>query len=78
VASPQLAQQITMFVSDYDRLTDERDNAAYRAVGAITAAIRFCRDEQTKDALAVLTAALDRFEMADSNLQKIKSLTRRN
>ena len=67
------AQQLTMFVNDYDRLCDARDMAAYRALGAITAAICFCREKRSDDALAVLTQALQQYEKADQQLQNLKS-----
>jgi hypothetical protein len=68
----QSPQQLTLFISDYQRLSDARDVAAYRALGAITAAICFCREKRTDDALAVLTSALERYERADQNLQRLK------
>jgi len=61
-----------MFVTDFDRLSDQRDMAAYRALGAISAAICFCKQNRAKDALAVLTSALERYEQADQELQSFK------
>jgi Tfp pilus assembly protein PilF len=61
-----------MFVTDYERRSDERDIAAYRALGAMTAAICFCRQGKSEEALAVLTRALHNYERADSNLQQLK------
>ncbi len=66
------SQQLTMFVTDYEKRSDERDIAAYRALGAMTAAICFCRQGKTEDALAILTRALENYERADSNLQQLK------
>lgn len=67
-----MSTQLTMFVSDYEQLSDARDNAAYRAVGAISAAICFCRQQKSEDALAVLTRALENYERADHRLQTLK------
>lgn len=53
------SQQLTMFVTDYEKLAEQRDFAAYRAVGAMTAAIVFCREQRTHDALAVLSRFSD-------------------
>jgi hypothetical protein len=61
-----------MFVTDFDRLSDARDMAAYRALGAISAAICFCKQERPKDALAVLVSAMERYEAADQELQSFK------
>jgi hypothetical protein len=66
------SQQLTMFVSDYEQGCDLRDRAAYRALGAITAAICFCREGKTKDALHILTTAIERYEQANRELQRIK------
>ena len=68
----QPPRQLTLFVSDYERLSEARDMAAYRALGALTAAICFCRQGKSKDALAVMTAALERYERADEKLQQLK------
>ena len=68
----QPSQQLTLFVSDYERLSDARDVAAYRALGAMTAAVCFCRQGKTEDALTVMTAALERYERADEKLQQLK------
>jgi hypothetical protein len=64
-----------MFVSDYEKLSDQRDVAAYRALGAMTAAICFCREGKADDALAVMTRALENYERADQNLQGLKTRT---
>jgi hypothetical protein len=66
------SRQLALFTDEYDRLLDARDNEAYRALGAITAAICFCRQERSKDALAVLTRAIERYEEADTLLQQFK------
>lgn len=66
------SQQLTMFVSDYEQRSDARDMAAYRALGALSAAICFCRENDTKRALHVLTEALERYELADQKLQQVK------
>lgn len=65
-------QQMTMFVTDYEKLAEQRDFAAYRALGAISAAICFCRQGMTQDALGVLSSALERYELADQRLQQLK------
>lgn len=66
------SQQLTLFTDEYERLAEQRTNEAYRALGAITAAICFCRQERSKDALAVLTSAIERYEEADQALQQLK------
>jgi hypothetical protein len=65
------SQQLNMFLSDYEQRSDARDMAAYRALGAMTAAIRYCRDGNTEDALRILTCALDTYERANANLQAL-------
>jgi hypothetical protein len=67
-----LPEQIQLFVNEYQQLCEQRDFAAYRALGAITAAICFCRNHQTQDALGVLTSAIQRYEQADEKLQQLK------
>jgi predicted negative regulator of RcsB-dependent stress response len=62
-----------MFISDYEKLSDARDNAAYRALGAISAAICYCRQQNTADALSILTRALEAYERADEKLQGLKA-----
>lgn len=70
---PQNAsKQLTLFVSDYERLCEQRDIAAYRALGAMAAAMCFCRQGRPEDALTVLTSALARYERADEKLQQLK------
>lgn len=69
------SQQLTMFLSDHDRLSDARDREAYRALGAMTAAICFCREGKADDALAVMTRALENYERADQHLQSLKTRT---
>jgi hypothetical protein len=65
-------QQLRMFVTDYDRLAEARDRAAYRALGAITRAIVLCKHNDLKGALAVLTEARDLYEARDRELQTLK------
>jgi hypothetical protein len=67
------SQQLTMFLSDYEKLSDARDMAAYRALGAISAAICYCRQARTSDALDILTRALEAYERADNKLQNLKN-----
>jgi hypothetical protein len=67
------SQQLTMFVSDYEKLVDARDMAAYRCVGALTAAICFCRQRDTDAALSILTSALARYESAAEKLEALKT-----
>ncbi len=67
------SRQLTMFVSDYEKLSDARDMAAYRALGAISAAICYCREGDAKAALGVLTSARDRYEQRDRELQNLKT-----
>ncbi len=66
------SRQLALFTDEYDRLCEQRDNEAYRALGAITAAICFCRQERSQDALAILTNAISRYETADAQLQQFK------
>ena len=66
------SRQLTLFMSDYDRLGEQRDFAAYRALGSISAAIVFVRQQRTEIALEVLTRALETYERADSQLQQLK------
>lgn len=65
-------EQLTMFVSDYDKLCDARDMAAYRAVGAISAAICYCRANDQKAALNILTSALASYEHVANKLESYK------
>jgi predicted negative regulator of RcsB-dependent stress response len=58
--------------SEFERTAEQRDMAAYRALGAMTAAIVFCRQDDPKSALHILTTALQQYERADSQLQEIK------
>jgi hypothetical protein len=62
-----------MFVSDYEKLSDARDVAAYRCVGALTAAICFCRQKDLDAALTILTSALARYESAAEKLEALKT-----
>ena len=55
--------------SDYQRACIARDHAAYRAVGAIDAAICYCRNADPKMALSILLNARADYERADKNLQ---------
>ena len=64
------SRQLTLFMSDYDRLAEQRDFAAYRALGSISAAIVFVRQNRIEIALEVLTRALETYERADSQLQQ--------
>jgi hypothetical protein len=57
---------------DYEELSDRRDLAAYRALGAMTAAICFCRQGKTADAMAVLIRAVRDYELVDQQLQSLK------
>lgn len=69
------SQQLTMFVSDYEQLSDARDREAYRALGAMTAALCYCREQKLEDAEAVLKRALENYERADQKLQSLKART---
>ena len=66
-------EQLTMFISDHDKLSDARDKAAYRCVGAISAAICYCRQEDPKAALSILKAALTAYEHAEAKLDNYNS-----
>jgi hypothetical protein len=59
--------------SDYQKLTIARDYAAYRAVGAIDAAICYCKNGDAKTALEILLDARADYEQADSKLQNHKT-----
>jgi glutamine amidotransferase-like uncharacterized protein len=59
--------------SDYQKLCIARDYAAYRAVGAIDAAICSCRRGDAETALQILTNARAEYERADTRLQNHKS-----
>ena len=61
--------------SDYQKLAIARDYAAYRAVGAIDAAICHCRAGDAKTALSILLNARADYERADSKLQNHKAKT---
>lgn len=65
-------KQLTMFLTDHEKLSDARDRAAYRCVGAISAAICYCRQEQPKDALSILMNALSAYEHAETKLENFK------
>ena len=60
-------------LADHQRLSRDRDLAAYRAVGAIDAAICYCRQGADVEALNILTRARSYYELADSNLQSLKN-----
>ena len=60
-------------LADHQRLSRERDFAAYRAVVAIDAAICYCRQGDAAEALNILTRARSYYELADSNLQSLKN-----
>lgn len=66
------SQQLTLFMSDFEKLEQARDMAAYRALGALTAAICFCRQKRTEDALAIMERALEAYERANDKLQLLK------
>ena len=66
------SQQLSMFLTDYEQRSDARDMAAYRALGAMSAAICLLRQAKGQDALSILLSALERYELADRELQKIK------
>lgn len=57
-----------MAISQRDQLHQQRTYAAYAALGSISAAICFCRQNRSKDALAVLARALKEYEDADQKL----------
>jgi len=61
-----------LFSDEYQELCDRRDAEAYRALGAITAAICFCREKKPELAEAVLSRALERYEVADAQLQQLR------
>ncbi len=67
------SQQLTMFMSDYERLAEQRDFAAYRAVGAISAAICYCKNGQLSDVLHILTSALENYERIANKLEDYKT-----
>lgn len=64
--------QLTMFVTDYEQRSDARDMAAYRALGSITAAVVYLRENDPKTALHILTSAIETYERADAKLQNLK------
>jgi hypothetical protein len=68
----QLCFDHTWLQTEYARLKDERDTAAYRAVGALDAAIVFCREGKPEDALSVLLAARSRYQTAEDALDELK------
>lgn len=67
-----MGKQIGLFQTEYERLCDQRDVAAYRALGAITAAIAFCKQGDAEKALTVLNSARERYDVADAQLQQLK------
>jgi hypothetical protein len=67
-----VASQLTLFVSEYDRLVEQRDFAAYRALGSISAAIVFCRENDTQRAITVLSRALLQYERAETAARTFK------
>ena len=67
------SRQLSMFMSDYDRLAEQRDFAAYRALGSISAAIVFLRQNRNDVAREVLTRALETYERAESKLENLKN-----
>lgn len=62
-----------MPISQRDRLHQDRTYAAYAAVGTITSAICFCRQNRTQDALRALERAIADYEQADRALQAFNS-----
>lgn len=64
-------RQGALFISEYDRLSERRDFAAYKALGAITAAINFCREDDSKSALHILTTAIEQYERTNTELQRL-------
>jgi hypothetical protein len=67
------SQQLTMFMTDYEKLAEQRDFAAYRAVGAISAAICYCKNGQLSDVLHILTSALEDYESVANKLEHFKT-----
>ena len=65
-------RQLTLFGNRYDQLAEQRDMAAYRALGAMTSAICFCRQNRAQDALVVLTAAMQRYNDVEEQLVNLK------
>jgi hypothetical protein len=61
--------------TEYEELVVARDHAAYRAVGAIDAAICYCKNGDTRTALSILLNARADYERADVRLQNHKSQT---
>jgi hypothetical protein len=66
------SRQLALFSDAYDQLVEQRDMAAYRALGAMTSAICFCRQNRTQDALEVLTAAMTRYTAVEEQLVNFK------
>jgi hypothetical protein len=60
-------------LAEFQRLSRERDLAAYRALGAMDAAICYCRQGDSQEALSILTRGLAHYELADSKLQNLKT-----
>lgn len=69
--------QLTLFAKNYAVLSQARDMMAYRALGSIAAAICFCRQRRTEDAIAILLTALERYELANQELNALKVLLER-
>jgi hypothetical protein len=67
------SQQLTMFLTDHEKLSDARDNAAYRCVGAIASALGYSRSNRMDEAFRILSAALENYERAESKLSNYKS-----
>lgn len=61
-------------LTEFSRLCLERDQAAYRVVGALEHAIYYCRRGETAYALQALTEAKAGYERADSELQNFKRI----
>jgi hypothetical protein len=62
--------------SDFERLCTARDYASYRALGAIDAAICYCRQGDSAMAMRILTNARADYNRADLNLQNFKNQKR--
>lgn len=67
------SQQLTMFLTDHEKLSDARDNAAYRCVGAIASALRYSHANRMDEAFRILSAALESYERAETKLANYKN-----
>lgn len=66
-------QQLTMFMTDYEKLEGAMDCAAYRCVGAIASALGYSRANRTDEGLRILAAALENYERAEAKLTNYKN-----